>query len=355
LKEQFELLFDSPRFLAVNLISHCNYHCMKCQYHSPEIDKKIQWPKPLSLDQYAIILEKCKKFERLTSVCPTISGEPLLSPDIVEIVRMTKKAGYFCSFATNASLLTRELAIQLIDAGVDGLAFSVDSTRSEVYRHLQGGDLEAVERNILVFKEEWLKRRGSFTGTMVFVVSDENKNETDEYRKKWLELGFTVVFSAQHDITMNYRPFFEHKKWSPATRMPCSALWHCLYVIGDGSIVSCGATAKTHESKENYFTLEPEESWRCHTLQVLREQELNGEKPGYCHDCSCWSGQMNTWVYERGQLVNHTQGSWMELPLQKSIKTEPAVTNESLFRKFCRRIGTCYTGFRNTSLIKNHL
>lgn len=314
LKNCFEILFNSPRYIAVNAISKCNYQCLKCQYHSSIINKKDQHDEIISLDQYNAILKKCKEFPGLNSISLTISGEPLLHPQIVELVRMTRKSGYNCGFITNAALLTNDLAINLIKAGVKEIAFSVDSTKPDVYNHLQGGDLEAIERNILFFQKESIKRNGFFSGTMICVISSENVNEIEGYRQLWLNRGFSVVFSAQHDITDNFTPFFMHKKWSPSNEMPCFALWNGLYLMANGNIVTCGATAKGKGFEENFFTSEPKEIWRSPILQNFRDNFLEGNRPFFCHKCSCWTGQMSTWVYINDRLINHTQGSWMENP-----------------------------------------
>lgn len=313
-KEHFETLYDSPRWLAINTIPGCNYSCEKCQYHSPKLIGPKSFGTPMSLESFAVILEKCKEYKRLTSIAPTISGEPLLHPEIVTIVSMIKRAGYSCGFATNAALLTRDLSKRLLEAGVDGLAFSVDSINPDTYKKLQGGDLSLVEQNILAFKEETIRQRGTFAGSIVCVVSRENEHELEEYRKTWLDRGFTVIFSAEHDILENYRPYFSHTEWASKHRMPCFSLWLGLYLTDEGRQLTCGSMAKTKGLQESIFETPPLEFWQSRAMTLLRKQQLSGETPHYCHEFSCWTGQMSTWVNRNGRLLCHTQGSWLEAP-----------------------------------------
>lgn len=68
-------------------------------------------------------------------------GEPLTRPDIVELVAYAAGLGLFPVFGTNGTLLTRELACRLKDAGARGMGISLDSLSREKhdrFRHLEG-------------------------------------------------------------------------------------------------------------------------------------------------------------------------------------------------------------------------
>jgi sulfatase maturation enzyme AslB (radical SAM superfamily) len=314
LDRSFDQLFESPRTVAINCMPHCNKSCLKCQFHSSLLQQRYSHGPSMSLDELQIILNKMQRFARLTTVVPTISGEPLLHPHIAEIVRLIRDAGYQCGFFTNGSLLSREMSKKLLDAGVNAITFSVDSHEPENYRRLQGGDLVEVERNILAFQEEMTRHRGTFNGTVMCVVSNLNHRDIEGYRQKWLARGFKVCFSAQHDIGDSFKPYFVHKKWSPDKRMPCFALWHCLYLSERGSLFSCGSMANTDGFKENIFDLHADELWRSRPLTALRELELSGITPLFCKECSCWTGMMSTWISEHGAVECHTQGTWTALP-----------------------------------------
>lgn len=113
-----------PWNLADNSISwleptaKCNLHCDGC-YRKNEDNHK-------SLD---IIKEELDTFCRLRK-CDGISiagGDPLLHPDILEIVKEVKKRNLKPIINTNGVALTKELLIELKEAGVFGFTFHVDS------------------------------------------------------------------------------------------------------------------------------------------------------------------------------------------------------------------------------------
>ncbi len=296
-EDQFETLFDSPRSLSINLIGQCNYSCLKCQYHSSLIANKKTYGPAMPLERFQTVLDKVKDYRRLRSIFPTITGEPLMHPQIVELVQMIKDAGYSCGFTSNGSYLTSQLAERLLDAGIDSLAFSIDTTDPGKYDHWQhGGDLDEVERNLINFRDLTIKKRGSFTGSVNFVVGPDNEDEKETYRKKWHDRGFTVQFSTYYDIFDSNRPYFNDDDWGPGRRMPCWSLWHGLYLTDQGRAVSCGAMAKTLGIKDSIFEMSAPELWRCEALKTLRRQQLTGVKPGYCKEFTCWTGMVNTWV-----------------------------------------------------------
>ncbi|CAA7617728.1 radical SAM/SPASM domain-containing protein [Magnetospirillum sp. SS-4] len=308
--DHFETLFDSPRNASVNMFGQCNYTCVKCPYHSSALPRKREYPGEMSLDRFAMILEKFKDFRRLRGVYPTITGEPLMHPRIVDIVRMIKDAGYACGFTTNGSLLTPEMSGRLLDAGLDGVAFSVDTLDPVKYRHLQaGGDLTEVERNILAYRDAVQNRRGSFAATINFVVGPENEGERDAYRRYWGERGFNVQFSTQYAIFDHNRPHFDQVEWGPASRMPCWSLWQGLYLTDQGRLVSCGAMAKTLGIKDSLFEMSGPDLWRCEAMRMLREQQLTGVRPGYCGEFNCWTGMINTFVADGDDIRQYSRGS----------------------------------------------
>src|SRR5438034_4406479 len=55
-----------------------------------------------------------------------VGGEPLVHPNIVELVRYCRELGFATSLTTNGFLLTRKLIAELEDAGLQVMQISVD-------------------------------------------------------------------------------------------------------------------------------------------------------------------------------------------------------------------------------------
>ncbi|KUO50444.1 MAG: radical SAM protein [Desulfitibacter sp. BRH_c19] len=100
-------------------------------------------------------------------------GEPLLRNDIVELVQHASSLGLRPVFGTNGSLLTKDLAKQLKDAGAMGIGISLDSMDPEKHdklRKYKGAWKEAV-RGMEICKEVGLRFQIHTT------VMDWNKDE----------------------------------------------------------------------------------------------------------------------------------------------------------------------------------
>jgi len=102
--------------------SKCNLSCQGC-YRKNEVDSH----KPL--EQVKEELETFHRFRKCDSVS-IAGGDPLLHPDIIEIVRMIKGHGSKPIMNTNGIALTKELLVELKKAGVYGFTFHIDSRQN---------------------------------------------------------------------------------------------------------------------------------------------------------------------------------------------------------------------------------
>lgn len=133
-------------YLRISLTDHCNLRCVYC---TPR--EGLQWQEradQLSVDEMVRVVETAAqggvKRIRLTG------GEPLVHPDVVEIVRriVSVKGIEEVSLTTNAMLLER-LAQPLADAGLKRVNISLDSLDADKFRRItRGGELTRVWKGI---------------------------------------------------------------------------------------------------------------------------------------------------------------------------------------------------------------
>jgi MoaA/NifB/PqqE/SkfB family radical SAM enzyme len=128
--------------------NRCNLNCVTCIRNS--------WDEPLGEMNPEVFL---KIVENLRSFPPPLHvffgglGEPLAHPDISNMVRRTKKLGAKVELITNGTLLTKPLAKELIDAGLDMLWVSLDGANPESYKDVRlGAALPEVITNLQNFR-----------------------------------------------------------------------------------------------------------------------------------------------------------------------------------------------------------
>lgn len=99
--------------------SKCNLHCDGC-YRENRVNSHK------SLAEIRHELEVFNRYRKTDSVS-IAGGEPLLHPDIVEIVRMVKEFGWKPNINTNGIKLNPDLLKELKKAGVVSFTFHIDS------------------------------------------------------------------------------------------------------------------------------------------------------------------------------------------------------------------------------------
>lgn len=117
-----------PWNLSDNIISwleptaKCNLACLGC-YRKNEVNSHK------TLHEIMEELNVFKHYRKSDSIS-IAGGEPLLHPQIVEIVKMTSELGYKPIVNTNGIALTPELLHELKLAGVYGFTFHIDSKQN---------------------------------------------------------------------------------------------------------------------------------------------------------------------------------------------------------------------------------
>ena len=111
-------LFDTkPLQCSLYVTDQCNLDCAYCT----EYDNSKPHP---ALEDITRWLTKIRDLG--TVRVALVGGEPLMHPDIVEIVRRTRRLGIAVSLTTNGFLLSKELLDDLEGAGLEVMQISVD-------------------------------------------------------------------------------------------------------------------------------------------------------------------------------------------------------------------------------------
>ena len=121
------LFFKSPLEAQLIVTRRCNLSCGYCS----EFDNHSQ-PVPLEL-----LKERIDAIHRLRVVNTSLlGGEPLMHPDIVEIVAYANRKNQV-SITTNGFLLKEKLIKQLNEAGLSNLQISIDALDADPANYIQ--------------------------------------------------------------------------------------------------------------------------------------------------------------------------------------------------------------------------
>jgi radical SAM protein with 4Fe4S-binding SPASM domain len=143
-----------PTFVQLRVTNLCNLRCKMCGqwgdtgiYRSDgfsasatdgekelaRIKELIGLNRQLALADYVRILDEVQPWSPIVSL---FGGEPLLYPDILPLVREIKRRGLTCTIITNGGRL-EAYARELVDAGIDSIAVSIDGP-PDVHNRIRG-------------------------------------------------------------------------------------------------------------------------------------------------------------------------------------------------------------------------
>lgn len=131
----------------IEITTFCNLNCKMC-FRRFWKDKLRE----LSIEEYELILNNLKDFDKLETVYLGGIGEPLVHPNIIDFITKAKEKGYRVEFGTNGTLLNK-YASEIVKLGVDKIIVSIDAPDKEIYRDIRGTDFSKVEDNVLYLQE----------------------------------------------------------------------------------------------------------------------------------------------------------------------------------------------------------
>ncbi len=210
-----------PAALQVEVTAACNLRCAMClvRYRPPV--NKLAGALPLEL--YRRLLDELPGLRRLTLQG---LGEPLLSPYLMDMVRLAGARRVEVGFNSNATLLSRATADELVGAGLDWLHVSLDGARAGTYEAIrEGADFDKVVGNLAGLVAAKRAAGGAKPWVrVVFVAMRRNVAELPELVELMGRVGVQEVRvqNLAHDFadTPDGGPYAEIRSYTAA-----EALW----------------------------------------------------------------------------------------------------------------------------------
>jgi len=175
---------DHPILAHVIPMRRCNLSCTYCN----EYDDRS---KPVPLD---VMHRRLDHLAGLGTSIVTISGgEPLLHPELDEIIAHIRRRGMIAGLITNGYLLTADRIQRLNRAGLEHLQISIDNVMPD--------DVSKKSLKVLDRKLQLLAAHAEFHVNINSVVGGGIHNPHDALvvGKRALELGFTSTVGIIHD------------------------------------------------------------------------------------------------------------------------------------------------------------
>jgi MoaA/NifB/PqqE/SkfB family radical SAM enzyme/predicted SAM-dependent methyltransferase len=306
----------APKIFAIETALACNLRCPECALGGGMIKR----PKKLmSFDQYKIIADKIRGYAQYVYL--HLWGEPMLNPDIFQMIRHTAVFAR-TNISTNGMNMTSKIAEQLIMSGVSDIIVSIDGVTQEVYeRYRVGGDVTRAMKALRLLQHFNLQHGSKVNISPQFIVFKHNQHQMGAFREICSSLGLSPYFKPPYIRTSNSRfkpaedPKFVRPHYSTIASLR-SAMANCtsprevFNVQIDGSVVVCCHDYEGEVCLGNLFTQDILEIWNSSQFQKFRDAVASGNAPDFCiKNCM-------TWFLEDGPtaLTASTEGSQAGTP-----------------------------------------
>jgi MoaA/NifB/PqqE/SkfB family radical SAM enzyme len=173
-----------PFLVHIIPMRRCNLDCGYCNEYDDV-------SKPVPLDEMKRRLDLLADMG--TSMITISGGEPLMHPELEDVIRHMRKRGIYAGMITNGFLLSKERIEKLNDAGLEFLQISIDNvTPDEVSKK----SLKTLDSRL-----EWLAQYAVFQVNINSVLGSGVKNPEDalQIAHRAVELGFTSTVGIIHD------------------------------------------------------------------------------------------------------------------------------------------------------------
>lgn len=193
-KLRFAWSMLSRKIVHVNLqlLYSCNFRCRICDFWKPPFTGMPA----LNLDQIKTIAT------RLAEIGPQVisigGGEPLLHPDIIEVVKVLA-GNNFPVMICNGWFVTPQIARALFEAGMYEVSISVDyasAAKHDAQRGMKGAFERAITA-LQVLNENRVHPHQRVH--MISVVMDDNLDEIEPLIKLSRDLGITYLVTLYSD------------------------------------------------------------------------------------------------------------------------------------------------------------
>lgn len=263
---------------------HCNAECIMC----PRDLHKLGRPHGImDLEKYKKSIDEVVDLG-CRQVVLTGFGEPMVDKTLEKKVQYAKGKGLRTYIISNGSLLTRQRAVRLIEAGLDELRLSYYGMRKESYERVMVGlNYEVTMSNLLGFLEA-RNQKGSKKPRLEinWLVLPENQEDTDSFRKFWEPRADAIEIWKPHNFGdgRSYRQRYEEAAMKNTCGRPENGP---LQIQWDGEVIPCCYDYNNQIVLGNAFQQPVLEILNGDKYELLRyaHREKQFQLFPYCNQC----------------------------------------------------------------------
>ncbi len=279
----------------IETCSMCNLACPECAIGGNVVNRKKQF---MSFDNYKIIADKIKS--HASYIYLHIWGEPLLNPDIFDIINYTSKF-VRSNISTNGMCVSSDISDKLILSGVTDVIVSIDGVSNEVYsKYRVGGDVETAFNALRLLNDSNIRHGNNVRIIPQYIVFKHNQHEIDKFKSICNELKLNPYFKAPYlrnndkfqvsDDPVYIRPSFKSVNKLMDAMANCKSFLGGRFILVDGTVVACCSDYNGTTCFGNILYQDFDDIYNSQKFKKFETQIFSGNIPSFCIDnCMSWS------------------------------------------------------------------
>ncbi len=281
---------STPYYICLDVSSACNIVCNYCvHYDLTKVRRKDFCNKIMNVDLAKKAIDDLKDFPNKVKVLSLYGwGEPLLNPNIADIIAYSRQSGAVLSTETisNGILLTPELSDKLISAGLQRINISVQSVTPEGYEEICGKriDIEKYANNIRYLYEHKPKDMTIYIKIGDIALKDEEdiKQFYDLFGDICDEIFIEKIINVRDDSIANDNigKIHDHGVFGQKVQgaKVCPYLFFRMFICPDGTCALCNADWYRSITVGNINEQSLKEIWQGDKLRNIQLTHLYGNR-----------------------------------------------------------------------------
>jgi len=285
-----------PFAISIEPTNICNLYCPECPTGNKSLTRKKGQMNLLLFENLIQSIYKKTFYLNLY-----FQGEPLLHPQIKNMIAIARSYKMYVVLSTNGQLLDKKTANNIVNSSLSKIIISFDGISQASYeKYRKGGDLEKVKQGIkyLIESKNILKKKKPTIEIQV-LVNRYNEKELAEITKWLKSFGKLKIIKKSMQIYNDFSYLPENKKYKRYTftekgwklnkriNNKCFRIWSQCVITYDGFVVPCCFDKNADNIVGNINILPFKQIWKGDSFNSFRKKVLNKRKNIIiCNNCT---------------------------------------------------------------------
>lgn len=292
------LPLDKPLAVFIEPTNFCNFRCTPCAHGQEKNRNDLKPFKHMDMDLYKKMIYELRDWgeNKLSLLRLTALGEPLLHPNICDMIKIAKDADVAekLDLFSNGSLLTEEISNKFVEYGLDSIRFSIYSVLDERHKEVTRNDFDINKiRNNIKMLRRIRDNKGAKKPYIFVKMFETYSSENDIFIEMYKDIADEIGFEKVHDAT-KYNDsdligaYYKNPEDASRTReefekslnnhKACSRPFMGLVICSGGDVVMCTHDAPRATKIDSAYEKSLKDIWNSIELFEFREMHLAGNK-----------------------------------------------------------------------------